>query len=175
MHPRTRELLDYLDANRRVLREAIDEVPPAKRDQSPAPGRWSAAGVVEHLAIVEQRVGAMLAPPIAQARADGGPPETATDPILPTLALTQVTDRSTRVHAPVTAHPTGAALVTAWASLEQAGVAIRNLLRDADGIALGQLTAPHPLFGPLSFSQWFAFLAAHEARHAAQIREDYGP
>ena len=30
---------------------------------------------------------------------------------------------------------------------------------------------PHPLFGPLSAYHWFAFIAAHEARHAAQIRE----
>jgi hypothetical protein len=30
---------------------------------------------------------------------------------------------------------------------------------------------PHPRFGPLTGYQWIAFSGAHEARHAAQIRE----
>jgi len=50
MHPRTEELLDYLDAQRLVLRAAFDAVPLDARDRPLAAGQWSAAGVVEHLA-----------------------------------------------------------------------------------------------------------------------------
>jgi hypothetical protein len=53
MHTRTRELLDYLELQRAVLRGACESVPPALRDRPHAPDRWSAAGVVEHLAILE--------------------------------------------------------------------------------------------------------------------------
>ena len=40
-----------------------------------------------------------------------------------------------------------------------------------DGLALSQVEHPHPIFGPLNLYQWVAFVGAHEARHAAQIRE----
>lgn len=53
LHPRTKELLDYLDSQRDALRIAFEKVPPALKDQVPAPGCWSAAGVIEHLAMVE--------------------------------------------------------------------------------------------------------------------------
>jgi hypothetical protein len=174
MHARTRELLEFLDAERQRLRTVVDAVPADRREEPPAPGRWSAAGIIEHLAIVETRVGERLAPAIADARAKGAPRETAADPVLPSTGLARVIDRSTRVHAPEAAHPTGRPFAAAWAALEQAGQRVRELVREADGLALGELTAPHPLFGPLSFYQWFAFIGAHEARHAAQIREDFG-
>jgi hypothetical protein len=40
-----------------------------------------------------------------------------------------------------------------------------------DGVALSDVSAPHPALGPLNGYQWFLFLAAHEGRHTAQIRE----
>jgi hypothetical protein len=30
---------------------------------------------------------------------------------------------------------------------------------------------PHPVFGPMNLHGWIEFVAGHEARHAAQIRE----
>jgi hypothetical protein len=65
MHSRTRELLDYLESQRAVLRDAFEAVPPALRDRPPAPDRWSTAGVVEHLAILEQRIAGMFIAKIA--------------------------------------------------------------------------------------------------------------
>jgi hypothetical protein len=44
-------------------------------------------------------------------------------------------------------------------------------LNASDRLALGTLSMPHPLFGPLSAYHWLAFVGGHEARHAAQIRE----
>jgi hypothetical protein len=82
MHSRTRELLDYLESQRAVLRDAFEAVPPALRDRPPAPERWSAAGVVEHLAILEERIAGMFIAKIAAARAEGLAEETSIDPIL---------------------------------------------------------------------------------------------
>jgi hypothetical protein len=36
------------------------------------------------------------------------------------------------------------------------------------------VSMPHSVFGPSSAYHWFAFVGAHEARHAAQIREIAG-
>jgi hypothetical protein len=47
MHPRTRELLEYLDEQRAVLRAAVDSVPAALREKPPASGRWSVAEIID--------------------------------------------------------------------------------------------------------------------------------
>ena len=171
MHPRIREVSEYLDAQRAVLRETFEAVPPEDRDRPPAPGGWSAAGVIEHLAILEQRIATLLAGKIAAARADGLPPETSSDPVLPTINVAAVLDRSRRVETPSIGAPTGLSAEAAWAALERSRLSLREALHAGDGFALGTITHPHPLFGPLSAYQWFAFMGAHEARHAAQIRE----
>ena len=172
MHPRIRELLDHLDAERAVLRQAFEEVPPEVRERVPASGRWSAAGVIEHLAIVEQRVARQLAEKIAAARAEGLGAETANDPVLPSLDLTRIRNRETRATAPDATHPKGLSAEAAWSALERAGEELRATLRSADGLALGSIEHPHPRFGSISLYHWFAILGSHEARHAAQIRED---
>jgi len=173
MHPRTSELLEYLDLQRSVLWAAVAAVDPPARECAPAAGRWSAANVVEHVAIVERRVAALLAREIAAARAAGAPTETSSSPIIPTLALDLVLSRRRTFSAPGSAQPHGLDATAAWVALETAGAAVREALRAGDGLALATLTAPHPIFGPLNFYHWFGFLGAHEARHAAQIREDY--
>ncbi len=171
MHPRTRELLDYLDQQHAALRAAFGAVPVEARERRPAAHRWSAAQVVEHVAIVEQRVAGLLASRIAEGRSARIGPDTSTEPILPTIDLARVVDRTTRVSAPETARPRGMRADEAWNALERAGALLRGAITDGDGLALGIVAAPHPLFGPLSLYEWVAITGAHEARHAAQIRE----
>jgi hypothetical protein len=48
---------------------------------------------------------------------------------------------------------------------------LQNALREGDGWALETLSAPHPRLGSLNLYQWVVFVAGHEARHTAQIRE----
>jgi len=171
MHPRTRELLDYLDAQREVLRSAFGRVPQRLRDLQPSPDRWSPAGIVEHLSIVEERVSGRLAARIREARRDGLETELETLPIIPALEMDWVTDRTRRIKTPESAAPTGLGAEPAWAALERGGAAVREILRQSDGLTLGRISLPHPVFGDFSLYQWFAFIGAHEARHAAQIDE----
>lgn len=171
MHPRITELLAYLDQQRAELRAAFDAVPPDRRDQSPAPDRWSAAQIVEHVAMVERRVAAVIASRVALAREVRLESDTSRDPVLPAMNLSQLTDRSRPLKAPETAQPTGLGWMEAWAALERAGQLVRGAASDGDGLALGVLAAPHPVMGPMSIYEWIAFVGAHEGRHAAQIRE----
>jgi hypothetical protein len=171
MHPRTRELLDYLDQQRAVLRTAFDAIPAPLRDRPPTDGRWSAAAIIEHLALVETRVSARLAALISDARASGVGAEPSLEPVLPTINVERVIDRGTRFTAPEAIQPTGLGADAAWTALEEAGKGVRDLVNASDGLALGTVSMPHPVFGPSSAYHWFAFVGAHEARHAAQIRE----
>jgi hypothetical protein len=171
MHPRTSEILDYLDAQRQALRTAFGAVPPAFRERVPAPGRWSPAGIVEHLSIVEARVADRMTSRLNEARVEGIAAETSTEPLLPTLNLAGVVDRRIRIEAPEIARPTGLGAEAAWDALQRAGEEVRKVLRSADGLALSTISMPHPALGSLTLYQYFAFTGAHEARHAEQMRE----
>jgi DinB superfamily len=166
----TGELLSYLDEQRSVLKAAFDSVPEELRNRPPAPERWSAANIAEHLSIVEGRISKILSDRIEESRT-GLPAEARTEPILPTIDYKRVLDRSTRVKAPEVAIPTGLDASSAWTALENSGSMLRAILVKNDGVDLSSVTHPHPRFGVLSVYEWIAFLGAHEVRHAEQIRE----
>lgn len=170
-HPRVQELLDELTHRRAELREAVDTIAPELRDRRPAPDRWSVAEVLEHLAIVETRVVDRLAAKLAEARAAGIHAETDTTPVMPTVDMARLLDRSRAVTAPEVLHPRGLTADAAWAALEQSRHRFRQTLDSGDGLALGTLTMQHPALGQLTLYQWIGSMAGHEARHAAQIRE----
>ena len=60
------------------------------------------------------------------------------------------------------------------AGLVESRQALLSALTAADGLALDEITQPHPLFGTLNLYQWVLFVGQHEARHTAQIREIAG-
>jgi hypothetical protein len=172
MQPRIAELVQNLDAQHETLRKAVDGVPPERRDKSPAPDRWSVAGVLEHVALLEGRVATLFRSRVAEAKAAGLREETATSSILATFDLNMMLDRSLRLVAPDVMTPKPDANPEAsWQALEVTWQDFRKAVLEADGLALCEVMHPHRVFGPLNMYQWIAFTAAHEARHAAQIRE----
>ena len=169
-----------LDRSRAWLRAAVDEVPPQLRDEQPASDRWSVAGVLEHLALVDERFTAIIANKIAEARDAGLGQEEGNPALLPPNVEAMLADRTERRPAPEPLHPRGLACGAAWERLEAARAAFLDMLSAADGLALGRVIHEHPRFGALNPYQWAGFLAAHESRHAEQIREiasqlDQGP
>lgn len=172
MHPRTRELLDYLDTERAALREAIDRVPVERRGERPAVNRWSVAEVLEHLTLVERRVAQVVTDRIEAGKAEGLGVDSETSAILPTLDLPRVLDRNQLLIARAEDQPVGGIdEPTAWAALEGERATLRTALLSSDGLALGTLMQPHPRLGVLNVYQWIAFVGAHEARHRVQIDE----
>jgi hypothetical protein len=160
-----------LDRSRAGLRAAVDAVPAKLREQAPGDNRWSAAGVVEHLAIIDERFTGLLAGKIADARAAGLGQEDGVPSRLPSSVETTLADRTQRRTAPEPLHPSGLSFDAAWSRAEAARAAFRAMLGAADGLALSRVIHEHPRFGALNAYQWAGFLAAHESRHAEQIRE----
>lgn len=172
MHPRIAELLDYLDSRRALLRAAVEGVPAEQRSRRPAPDRWSVADVLEHLTLVDGGVARLLAKHVAEAPANGLVAETSATPLLGTMDLTRVLDRERPITAPERVQPReGLDAAAALAALERTRVALCEAVLAADGLALGALTAPHPVLGPITLYEWIAFVGAHEERHTAQIHE----
>jgi hypothetical protein len=172
MHPRLEEVLNYLDTQRSELREAVEAVPPALRDQSPGAERWSVAQVLQHLVLIEKRIGRGLTKWVLDARDEGLGPETETSSVMNSVPLQLIADRSKPRSAPEEVRPQGEFdAASAWSDLEQARAALRAGAMAGDGLALGEVIQPHPVLGPINLYQWLLFVGSHEARHTAQVRE----
>ena len=172
MHSRITEALDYLDSERAELRAAVELIPPALRDQPPAPERWSVAQVLQHLALIENRIVPLVNKLIAGARAGGLGPELETSPILNSRHAAKIADRSFRVTAPAeTRPPADVDAASAWAALEQSREALKAAVVSGDGLALSEVKHPHPVLGEINLYQWILFVGSHEVRHTAQVRE----
>lgn len=172
MHSRTQELLDHLTRARGELKAAVAQVPAAARDAKPAPDRWSVAEILEHLAIVETRIAAMVARDVAAARETGLGRETSESSVLATVDVAGLKDRRQKRVAGETSLPTGTLTAeAAWDRLETSRAQLERAMREADGWALEGLTQAHPRLGAMNLYQWIGFVGAHESRHAAQIAE----
>jgi len=172
MHPRTQELMSYLDKARAELARAVEAIPADRRRQRPAPDAWSVAEILEHLAIVEGRIAGMVASDVAAAKAKGIPKETSDEPVLPSIDMEGLTNRATKRVAGETSQPTGSLDANeAWAKLADSRARLEAAMREGDGWALETLSQPHHRLGSMNLYQWIGFSGAHELRHAAQIGE----
>ena len=173
MHPRIEEVLSYLERQHALLLDAVDSVPVERRNEAPGPHRWSPAGVLEHLAIVETSIGGLFAQRIAAARAAGTGAETDSSSVVSSFGpAATVVDRTRRIVSGERSRPTQQLdWEAAMRALETAHAGFRAALVSGDGLALGEVVHPHPVFGPLNLYHWAVFVGGHEARHAEQIRE----
>jgi len=168
MHPRLTELLGYVRAQTDDLRKAYDAVPPERRAARPEPDRWSPDEIVHHLVIVDRRINQRLKALIEEASAL--PAETEDSPLLSTVAQ-RVTTRDRRFKTSEASEPRDTDPSRIWDDLAAARRELEEVVTAGDGLALGKVFAPHPALGPLCGYDWLAFVGAHAARHAAQIRE----
>lgn len=173
LHPRIEELIEFLGEHRRGVYEAVAAVPASLRDRKPAPDRWSVAEVVEHLAIIGQRVAALLSKRVMEARAIGVGPDFQTSSVVSSYPdPAAVVDRTVRVTSPSLVQPTGTLDAAAGTrALVQAHAAMISSLQNANGVSLESLMQTHPVFGPLNLYHFIVALGLHDQRHAAQIRE----
>jgi len=174
MHPRIEEVLQCLETELSGLRDAVESVPPDRRAERPAPGRWSVAEVLEHLALVEGSVLKACTRQLAAARESGLPDESETSSIRETMPPEQVANRDRPLVSPERLLPKTNDAAAAWAQIEAVRDRFREFVVSCDGLALAQVGFPHPSLGALNLYQWLLFSAGHHARHAAQIREIAG-
>ena len=164
-------LLSSLHAADAEFDAAIEAVPAGSRDRRPAPDVWSATEVVEHLAIVNHHIAALLAPAVEEARAAGLMADQDDDPPATRLDEASLIDRTNRLTASEASQPTGLDASAARAALAAARTALDAIVESAGGLALTRIVRPHRRLGPLNLEQWMTFVVAHERRHALQLDE----
>jgi uncharacterized damage-inducible protein DinB len=162
-------VLDHLAASRERLLQAVQGLSAEQRAFQPAEDRWSVAGCVEHIIVVEDFVFQTMhrvleAPPEPVKQAE----VRRKDPIV----IEKVPARTSRVMGPERVHPKNR-----WPDFE-------DLLRQFEttrqrSVTFAQGTEadlrshffPHPFLGDLDCYQWLLFLGLHCERHVRQLEE----
>jgi len=154
-----------LRETRELVHHTIRGLSPEQFQYRPAPGRWSLAENLEHMALVEQRILAGLTRTLEQ------PPSPEKKSALTDEEIFQ---RVGRVLQPLTA-PEYLRPTSRWplANLLSEFDAARQRTMEFAATAavskeLRQYFMPHPMFGELDCYQWFVLVAGHSERHCRQ-------
>ncbi len=164
--PEIAPIIEQLRRARVGLESAARNIPAELWQAPPRPGAWSAAEVIAHLTMVEERIalGASQLPQAPPTRVSVWrrlhvPPRFAEWRGI--RAKTPIPlDRSFLVEKEAMLKRLAAARQRTLALLEQ------NVGRD-----LRAYRWPHPFFGSLNYYQWFRMIAHHEVRHTKQLLE----
>ena len=171
MQKRLAEILDYVDVARGRLLEAAQGVNPSFAEIRPRKGSWCVAEILMHLTMTEDLVARIISRSVSLGREQGVGPETSEESLLSSLDTLSIADSGKPLAAPERiTPPRDATTKQAIKALDASRRALRGALRDADGMNLGALTRPHPVFGELNIYQWALFVGKHDERHTSQIQ-----
>ncbi len=170
LHPRIAEIVAALHDAHAEMQACLAAIPAAHHDVPAPDGRWSIAQHIEHLAMVDDGAGRVLSNLIKQVMAAGAQ-ETDDSSLAHSLDAFRITTVTKPLVAPAMVDPTaGLSAVDALERLEACRTRMIGALERASGLALGTVTYPHPVLGPITAYQWGLFSALHQRRHTAQIR-----
>ena len=166
---------DYFERTRRHIIDVTNGLSDAQWRFKPAPDRWSIVEILEHMAIVHERVFARIQEQLPTAPA---PPANFDSRVVDALIVEKIPDRTIRAKAPDFIEPTG--LSDPSASLQRI---FRGYERLTEYLASttdlrGHVLESPPLRvvtnGAYSVSdgyQWALTVAGHDERHVRQIIE----
>jgi uncharacterized damage-inducible protein DinB len=167
------QLITHLHERRFELEAAVRAVPEHQRDVAPASGGWSVLQMLDHVARVDSMVARLLHTLMSRAA-----PIDATSPIDVPAAIARmqrVLDRSRRVDAVLGSEPAESPVAdSVQRALEHARAELLAAVAATAGRDITSVTYAHPILGPLSLLEWVVFVGNHDARHAAQLRENAG-
>ena len=161
-----REILEFLHAGRKALREALTGVDNHMAAQHPAEGGWSIKECVEHVAVAEQALlDRLLAAQPAERSLENRPREA--------RFLERAINRSRPIVAPPQSHPADRFLTlrAAMAAFEMARSQVVVFVEEFEDDPRWWAT-DHPMIeGPVNCYEMLLMIGAHPGRHAKQIME----
>jgi uncharacterized damage-inducible protein DinB len=160
--------IKYLEETRQKFLASIDGLSDAQWTFKAAPDRWSIAEVAEHIAVSETTILQLVTDKIVSAP----PAPDSAERISDQKMIDALVDRTARFQAPEMLRPTNrwstrdALRKDFNAARDKTAAYVRETKDDLRGHA-----APHPVLKSLDGYQWVLLIAAHSARHTAQIEE----
>ena len=165
------EIFDSIDETRGRLRDRLNGLSAEQEKFRSASGGWSIAEIVEHLAILEERLLGLLTVMVSKAE-NAGLKRDAENAHFNPVSLDEIIERSLKEKytAPETVKPQGNASVQdSLERLRQSRASLRALQPRLEATDLTSARYPHPAFGPLDAYQWLVVIGMHEDRHLRQI------
>lgn len=172
VHAHLELVMAALTDARTALKAAAGAIAPPHHRTRPAPERWSAAEVLEHISLAEANFVSWISSGLARARAELSPSAADERRPLPEPIRVRMADRVNRREAPEAVRPTGQVDADgAWSAIEETERRLREALQEASALPLGRITVEHPRLGPFDIYQWVELIAAHRRRHVEQLQE----
>jgi uncharacterized damage-inducible protein DinB len=164
------EIFEALDQTRQTIYKRVEHLSPEQYSYKEESGRWSVAGIIEHLSGTEGRILARLQDLIGQGESAGtlAPAREDFRPI--SVEEIRARTTATRFQAPPALEPRGE--LTLDELLEKIRSSRNQLLAirpKFEALDLTEVKFPHPAFGQLDAYQWLALIVMHESRHLDQI------
>ncbi len=160
----------YYEETRKKFLESIEGLSEEQWMFKSAPDRWSVAEVAEHIALTEQMLTGVVMEKIMKSPA--APEKMGETKGKEAIIMEKIPDRSTKAQAPEMLKPTGrwktqAELVKDFQASRDTAI---NYIKTTQDDMRAHIY-PHPVLKDLDAYQWMLFIAAHTARHTAQINE----
>lgn len=157
---------EHLVSTRDGLLSAVRDLSDEQWNFRPEPDAWSIAGILEHLAVIEQRVHGVVA---RMPDADAAEPGRINSEV-EAIILAEVPKRSNKLKAPPFICPSGqCSPEESLALFLERRARTMELLAEAPSLR-GHVVL-HPVLGPWDGYQWILGVSAHCARHTKQILE----
>jgi len=170
MHARLAGLAAFLADTRSHVVAAALALSPEDSARRPSEDAWSADEILTHLGLVEPGVAKRIAKSVRLAKEGGLARETSEEPVLHLLDGRRIETGEAKLVAPEFVDPKQVLpRDRALEALARSREALLAAVAEADGWALAEVVAPHPVFGPLNMYEWLIFLGQHERRHLAQL------
>lgn len=166
------EIYTFMDEARRRLEQRVVNLTPTQQRFKTSADAWCVSEVVEHLALIEERVSRMIAAAVKRANTAEGNHRASFAPV----SLERFAEQTARkLEAPEMVRPDGlASLSDSLARMRNSRATLAGLRPQVEACDFSAVTFPHLLFGPLNVYEWLVTIGLHEERHLKQIENIIG-
>ena len=164
------QIIEQIDKTRERLYSRIEGLTDEQANMRPHPNAWTPGEIVEHLALIEDRLLRMMTMMLTKAESAGAQATDGTGEIKP-FSLDELIERARgeKYTAPEAVSPGGeATLADSLKKMRRSREELHALRPRIEATDLSSVTYSHPAFGSLNFYQWLAFIGIHEERHLRQ-------
>ncbi len=161
------EIYAFMDHARARLTRRVLDLSLSQQRFKTQPNCWCAGEIIEHLALVEERLSRMIVASVKRAQ---GVKRSELTFFAPVTLDRFVETVKAKLEAPELLKPSGAVEISeSLAQLKSSRAKLIDLQPSVEELDLSSVALPHPIFGPLNIYEWLYFIGAHEIRHLKQI------
>ncbi len=163
------EIYDANDQIRVQLKATVANLDDAQANALPDGEKWTIAGFVEHIAMVDEGIMRISAKLLNEAKANGKASDGAAK-FSVDFGQKMAAGRGAKFEAPERVQPSGTKTIAeSLAKMEETRRALEELRPLFESVECADVKFPHPAFGDLSAHEWLVLLGGHELRHIKQI------